>query len=134
MRPGVNDGVEGYATPHSADLRHRQLALGLIGVFLPLLPTVPFVLLAAWCFARSSPRLEHWLLEHKRYGPHIRAWRTSRSISRSGEYAVWIAFAVSATVGLLALPAWWKPAPPRRRLRGQRVHRPRATTPEGGPA
>jgi uncharacterized membrane protein YbaN (DUF454 family) len=84
-----------------------SLGLGTAGVFLPLLPTVPFVLLAAFCFARSSPRLELWLLEHRHFGPHIHAWRESRSISPSGKRAAWIAFAVSATVGVIALPAWW---------------------------
>lgn len=88
-----------------------SLALGLLGMFLPLLPTVPFVLLAAFCFARSSPRLERWLVEHKHYGPHIHAWRTSRSISRSGKRAAWAAFAVSAAVGVLTLPPLWNLIP-----------------------
>ncbi len=84
-----------------------SLGLGTAGVFLPLLPTVPFVLLAAFCFARSSPRLEHWLLRHEHFGPHIHAWRESRAISRSGKRAAWTAFAISATAGVIALPAWW---------------------------
>ncbi|WP_332812685.1 YbaN family protein [Sphingomonas sp.] len=88
-----------------------SLGLGTAGVFLPLLPTVPFVLLAAFCFARSSPRIELWLLRHKHFGPHIHAWRESRAISRSGKRAAWIAFAVSATAGVIALPAWWNLIP-----------------------
>lgn len=58
------------------------LALGIIGAFLPLMPTTIFVILAAACFARSSARLESWLLGHKRFGPMIVAWRTERAIPR----------------------------------------------------
>jgi uncharacterized protein len=58
-----------------------SLLLGGIGVLLPLLPTVPFVILAAFCFARGSPALEDWLVSHQRFGPHITAWRTRRAIS-----------------------------------------------------
>ena len=58
------------------------LALGIIGAFLPLMPTTIFVILAAACFARSSARLESWLLRHRRFGPMIVAWRTERAIPR----------------------------------------------------
>ncbi|MEH6773707.1 MAG: YbaN family protein [Cereibacter changlensis] len=57
------------------------LGLGLIGVFLPLLPTVPFMLLAAFCFARSSDRLHGWLVNHPTFGPPIRDWNRSGAIS-----------------------------------------------------
>lgn len=50
------------------------LLLGVIGIFLPLLPTTPFVLLAAICFSKSSPRLHQWLLSHKLFGTLIRDW------------------------------------------------------------
>ncbi len=58
------------------------LALALAGVFLPLLPTTPFVLVAAACFARSSEKWHQWLLGNRSFGPMIRRWEEQRCISR----------------------------------------------------
>jgi hypothetical protein len=58
------------------------VALGVIGIFLPLLPTTPFMLLAAACFARSSRRFHEWLLANRTFGPLIREWERHRSIPR----------------------------------------------------
>jgi uncharacterized membrane protein YbaN (DUF454 family) len=56
-------------------------ALGIVGAFLPLLPTTPFLLVAVWCFSRSSPRLEQWLLNHRTFGPPLTNWRREGAIS-----------------------------------------------------
>ena len=62
-----------------------SLALGAIGIFVPLLPTTPLVLLAAFCFANSSERLHQWLLEHNVFGPLIDNWRRYGAISRNAK-------------------------------------------------
>ncbi len=80
------------------------LALGVIGIFLPLLPTVPFLLLAAFGFARSSERLHHWLLSHPVFGPPISDWRERGAIGprakRLATISILAAFAISLALGL----------------------------------
>ena len=88
-------------------LGFASLALGAAGIVLPLLPTVPFMLLAAFCFARSSPRMERWILDHPRFGHHIKAWRERGAISPAGKRAALTAFAISAVLGLVLLPFPW---------------------------
>lgn len=80
------------------------LGAGLIGVVLPLIPTVPFLLLAAFCFARSSERLHVWLIHHPKLGPPIRDWNTSGVIRRRAKIfatlSVVAAFSLSVYIGL----------------------------------
>jgi hypothetical protein len=83
------------------------LAAGILGIVLPLLPTVPFVILAAFCFARGSPAIERRLLDHPAFGPHIHRWRSRRAISRTGKRAALLAFGSSALIGLVLLPPPW---------------------------
>ncbi|MFP1915550.1 DUF454 family protein [Lonsdalea quercina] len=56
------------------------VVLATLGVVLPLLPTTPFLLLAAWCFARSSPRFHHWLLHRSWFGGYLRHWQQHRAL------------------------------------------------------
>lgn len=56
------------------------VGLAFVGIFLPVLPTTPFLLVATWAFSKGSPRLERWLLQHPKLGPAVRDWRAYRII------------------------------------------------------
>lgn len=84
------------------------VALGVAGLFLPVLPTTPFMLLAAACYARASERFYRWLVTHRVFGPTVREWRRHRSIPWRTK--LWAIFLMSATLAtsivFFARPAW----------------------------
>lgn len=107
-----------------------MLVLAFIGALLPLMPTTIFLILAVWCFTRSSPRLETWVLNHPTFGPTLRAWRDQGAISMrakamaltgmAGGYVVfylaarpgiWLALFVGLLIGGCAFYVGSRPLP-----------------------
>jgi uncharacterized membrane protein YbaN (DUF454 family) len=86
------------------------LALGLIGIVVPGLPTTPFVLLAAWAAARGSQRLHRWLEAHRVFGPMIRDWQAQGAVSRRAKRAAMLMMALCSAIFFLTAPRIWMAA------------------------
>lgn len=76
------------------------VVLATLGVVLPLLPTTPFLLLAAWCFSRSSPRFHHWLLYRSWFGGYIRHWQEHKGLPRKAKRRAVIVILMTFAVSL----------------------------------
>lgn len=84
-----------------------SLGMGIIGVFVPGLPTTVFILIAAWAAARSSPKLHVWLIEHTLFGPILRNWEAGGFVSAKAKRAATLTMLVSVLFMLLAgVPLW----------------------------
>ncbi|ADY82843.1 MULTISPECIES: YbaN family protein [Acinetobacter] len=85
------------------------ITLGIIGAILPGMPTTVFLILAAWAASKGWPQMDDWLLNHPKYGPTLRDWRTNGTVPRK---AKWIASIMMAISGLIMLftsaPLWVK--------------------------
>jgi uncharacterized membrane protein YbaN (DUF454 family) len=82
-------------------------AVGVVGIAVPVLPTVPFLILAAWAASKGWPAFERRLLDHHFYGPHIRSWRERRVVPRMAKvWATLTMFGSAVLLQLLALPGW----------------------------
>jgi uncharacterized protein len=106
------------------------LAVGVIGIFVPGLPTTVFILMAGWAAARSSPRFSAWLESHGLFGPMLRDWRESRAVSRRAKLSatimmaacavilfltstrMWLAETITAVMAIVLLWLWRRPEPP----------------------
>ena len=84
-----------------------SVALGAIGAVLPIMPTVPFLLLAVYFFARSNPAWEQKILDHPHWGPQVRDWRERRAISRKAKTLAILAMAAGAVFTWYTLGAPW---------------------------
>lgn len=84
--------------------------LGIIGLFLPLMPTTPFMLLAAACYARASSRFYGWLITHRLFGPPILEWRRHRAIPYRAKQAAVLLMAISFSTSILLVVRnpWWQ--------------------------
>jgi uncharacterized membrane protein YbaN (DUF454 family) len=84
------------------------VGLGVVGVFVPLLPTTPFLLLAAACFARSSESLYNWLIHHKWFGDYIRHYREHKAITlRAKIVTLVLLWSVIGYTAIRIVSAWW---------------------------
>lgn len=106
-----------------------SLVLGIVGLFLPVLPTVPFIILASWAGMRSSRRVHGYLESHRVFGPILRDWRRYGAVSRNAKWTAtlsmtagagflwwaapspWIAAAVTAVMATVAIWLWLRPEP-----------------------
>lgn len=83
------------------------VAIGAVGVVLPLLPTTPFLLLAAYCFTRSSPRMNRWLHSHKTFGPLINNWNRYGSIDRRSKRVAMAVILLTPAITVIIGVPWW---------------------------
>ncbi|MDW3095750.1 MAG: YbaN family protein [Gammaproteobacteria bacterium] len=84
-----------------------SILLGVIGIVLPLLPTTPFILLAAGCFAKSSPRFHQWLITHRLFGPLIESYKDNKGIPRDVKIKAIIFIWVTLSISIFLLEITW---------------------------
>ena len=108
------------------------VALGVIGIFIPGVPTTVFILMAGWAAARSSPRFSEWLESHRAFGPILRDWRKHGAVSRRAKITatvmmaacavilfvtssrIWVAETITGVMALVLMWLWLRPEPPPR--------------------
>ena len=88
-------------------LAYASLGTGIVGIFVPGLPTTVFILIAAWAASRGSERLHNRLLQDPRFGPAIRDWQAHGAVSRKGKWMATLTMAVCAGIMLWCVPLAW---------------------------
>lgn len=81
--------------------------LGVLGIFLPVLPTTPFILLAAWLFARSSERFHNWIKMHPRFGPILAIWGEGNGITKEIRNRILFYMWSGMLLSMLIVGKWW---------------------------
>jgi len=84
-----------------------SVVLGVVGIFLPLLPTTPFILLAAWCFSRSSPLFHNWLVSHPKLGPIVDTWSNGEGLPIKVRNRIIIIMWASMILSMLLIAKLW---------------------------
>ncbi len=88
-------------------LAYTSLAIGLVAIVVPGLPTTEFILLAAWAATRSSPRLSAWLENHRLFGPILRNWRNGKIIARRAKVSATVSMVLCVVLMLVMLDHGW---------------------------
>ncbi|KMS53499.1 hypothetical protein V474_22565 [Novosphingobium barchaimii LL02] len=83
------------------------VGIGTLGIFVPLLPTTIFYILAAACFSKSHPEWAERLYQHPKYGHHLREWRDRKAISRKGKIAAILTMSLSVVAVWFTAGGWW---------------------------
>ncbi|MFP2924057.1 YbaN family protein [Pyxidicoccus sp. 3LG] len=104
---GDNEGRASRFRPAFLALGFVCVGLGGLGVFLPVLPTTPFLLVALWAFSRSSRRFHHWLYTHPRYGPRLQAWQEHGVVPVRVKVSALTAMVASLTVMAFVVRVKW---------------------------
>ncbi|MDW5418350.1 TonB family protein [Iodobacter sp. CM08] len=84
-----------------------MVLLGIIGAFLPVMPTTVFLLMALACFSKSSPKFEQWLLQHPRFGPSLQSWRQHRVVPLKAKRAACLGMLFGLAILSLTPAPWW---------------------------
>lgn len=103
----TDDNQNSLARPVWITIGLVSIGLATAGALLPLLPTTPFLLVAAYAFAQSSPRLHRWLLHHKQFGPLIHNWQEYGAIDRKTKIVAVIVMLLTPVITwLIGAPVW----------------------------
>ncbi|MGB0697496.1 MAG: YbaN family protein [Rhodospirillaceae bacterium] len=85
---------------------HLCVGLGVIGAFLPVMPTTIFLILAAWAYGHASPGMRQWLLEHPKFGPSLQAWHKEGAIPRKAKVLAVTMMAASVAITAALTEGW----------------------------
>ncbi len=88
-------------------LAWTSFALGVVGAFVPLLPSTCFLLVAVWAASKGSPRFARWIRSHPRFGPAVVAWEESGAIPRHAKWMALAMLSLSVVVLLISVSLWW---------------------------